>query len=964
MPRRAKYNPSEITSIYEQNVPRSFQEATRKKLTRRSLSLITNINNAMRDRIREVLREGVAEGKSVSAVASGLLTTGLDKGVFASARKRAWMVAKTELHRARQRGAIDIYKHNKIKQVQWVVISDDRICERCEGRSGQVYRIRDLNEENMPPIHPRCRCLIDKQIPILTLDGWKPIGKIKIGDLVLTHKGRFRKVTETIVIPKQEVQLVTLECNLSPAAGCKNKEGQTFNAIEKLTVTDDHPILVKGKWVKAGDIQEGDKIEFLASRCKRCDKIIPFYKTFCSTSCQSKWITKNQWSKPEHRENVSLKNKKAILLQYANGTRDRYKITENSHIATKEMVRNGTHPFFDPENRKKARRVLGKSLSKIEKRIQWVLSKNNIPFESQFPIFKGLDVRGKDTFYYIDCVIPDLNIAIECDGEYWHQDKKKDDIRQTYIEKLGWQFLRFSGEEINKSLAACEEKILRLVKNHSHEYEFLPIRVKKVIHWVPKSHNRPKTIDKRIIEKIHKLWVKSDKSYGDMSIISRKVGVSRPTVKKYIYGEIKENSFFRPRRKTLYNLEVEEDQSYIAKGYAIHNCRLLPTDFQVSIKVKQTDSGKVMETKVYPSPQSYKYVIKIKKSLEDLEKFMPHKYIRREGGSGAYKYFYDIPKGKDESKSIKTVGLGISAQFAKEKFIDLRGQKVSSAQDVAEIAQIYRNPKYETFRYIYVKNGVVVGHEGRSCHIPGFTLMLKPECRGKDLFEIKRRIARLGADEVWVLHNHPSGNPTPSTDDLTVSEWLSKKIPEIKGSIVINSGKYSFINAELGKFGQFDYETYDIKTDEKIHQKLIENPLLGHIIRNKDDVSEVASALKSPVGFTIVLYRTPAGEVRAIQEVPTKMLNHYEASLNYFRGRMREFGSQDVLVADSGNSKLEGQGYQNILRMVSDGDILDDVKFDDLTGRALESVREGIQPEHQKNRWMGLPIKTYVTKSL
>src|SRR4030042_4392498 len=158
MPRTAKYSPEQITSIYEQNVSRSFKEATRRKLTRRSLSLITNINNSIRDNIRTILREGVAEGKSVSAIASSLMTTGLDKGIFASARKRAYLIAKTELHRARQKGAIDIYKANKINRVRWVAISDGRVCERCLGRNNRTYLIRELTEEDFPPIHPRCRC--------------------------------------------------------------------------------------------------------------------------------------------------------------------------------------------------------------------------------------------------------------------------------------------------------------------------------------------------------------------------------------------------------------------------------------------------------------------------------------------------------------------------------------------------------------------------------------------------------------------------------------------------------------------------------------------------------------------------------------------------------------------------------------------------------------------------------------
>ena len=43
----------------------------------------------------------------------------------------------------------------------------------------------------------------------------------------------------------------------------------------------------------------------------------------------------------------------------------------------------------------------------------------------------------------IDISIPELMIAIEYDGSYWHQDKDYDTKRQTELEKLGWKFIRF-----------------------------------------------------------------------------------------------------------------------------------------------------------------------------------------------------------------------------------------------------------------------------------------------------------------------------------------------------------------------------------------------------------------------------------------------------------------------------------------------------------------------------------------
>lgn len=45
--------------------------------------------------------------------------------------------------------------------------------------------------------------------------------------------------------------------------------------------------------------------------------------------------------------------------------------------------------------------------------------------------------------YSIDVAIPKLNIAIEFDGSYWHQDREKDSRRQKELEEIGWKFIRY-----------------------------------------------------------------------------------------------------------------------------------------------------------------------------------------------------------------------------------------------------------------------------------------------------------------------------------------------------------------------------------------------------------------------------------------------------------------------------------------------------------------------------------------
>ena len=157
--KKVKIKPESITSLYEQKVAQAVRQRQMSKINSNTLNLITNINSDMRDHIGQLLRDGISEGKSVAAVASKLLSSGLDKGVFRSARKRVWLIARTELHRARQAAAIDVYNANGIKMLKWIGIADGRLCDVCAGRHGKIYNIDSLHElDAIPPVHPRCRC--------------------------------------------------------------------------------------------------------------------------------------------------------------------------------------------------------------------------------------------------------------------------------------------------------------------------------------------------------------------------------------------------------------------------------------------------------------------------------------------------------------------------------------------------------------------------------------------------------------------------------------------------------------------------------------------------------------------------------------------------------------------------------------------------------------------------------------
>ena len=157
----------------------------------------------------------------------------------------------------------------------------------------------------------------------------------------------------------------------------------------------------------------------------------------------------------------------------------------------------------------------------------------------------------------------------------------------------------------------------------------------------------------------------------------------------------------------------------------------------------------------------------------------------------------------------------IHASWNKSKRIDLTGKPVTSAQEVAELFSVYRHPNLEQMHLIYLdENNNILAHNmmsvGLANEAPGVEYT---EDFARSMHRIQDRMERLGASSLYLLHNHPGGNPKPSRADRTLSDkyyrYLGKKI---KGHIVIDDTRYSFING-AGDIEELPYTpkvTYDL----------------------------------------------------------------------------------------------------------------------------------------------------------
>lgn len=86
----------------------------------------------------------------------------------------------------------------------------------------------------------------------------------------------------------------------------------------------------------------------------------------------------------------------------------------------------------------------------IERMVRIELERRKIPFIQFYPHRLGFEM---------DFAIIDKKIDIECDGEIWHKNKKRDNFRDYMLKRSGWKTIRLKESEIKNNVYLCGETI-------------------------------------------------------------------------------------------------------------------------------------------------------------------------------------------------------------------------------------------------------------------------------------------------------------------------------------------------------------------------------------------------------------------------------------------------------------------------------------------------------------------------
>ena len=241
-----------------------------------------------------------------------------------------------------------------------------------------------------------------------------------------------------------------------------------------------------------------------------------------------------------------------------------------------------------------------------------------------------------------------------------------------------------------------------------------------------------------------------------------------------------------------------------------------------------------------------------------------------------------------------------------KKYIDLRDIKINSREDLVRVCQTFRNPKYETFRIIYMRDNNIVNYETITSRLPNSCDIFKVKAKTpfiknlKGYQDISRRMYRLGANGYYLQHNHPSGNAKASINDMLITLDLDENIKGFKGHIIVDHGTYSWIEKDIEKNILKAINNINIESIPNLDsQELIkDDPLMHKKINSRNDLARIMYDIKHSNHYSCLVLTSAINNIRLFQEVPNTFINmSYRQVGGYIKNRCIDTGSTRAFLA-------------------------------------------------------------------
>ena len=292
------------------------------------------------------------------------------------------------------------------------------------------------------------------------------------------------------------------------------------------------------------------------------------------------------------------------------------------------------------------------------------------------------------------------------------------------------------------------------------------------------------------------------------------------------------------------------------------------------------------------------------------------------------------------NQNIKTIYNGVPEIDMSKKYVDLRNVEIHSEQDLVNICQVFRNPKFETFRVIYMKDDKIAGYESVTSIVPNnsvvFKSQLKKSVTDRDWFErgiedISRRMYRLGANSYYLMHNHPSGDAKASMEDMKITRMIAKYVNGFLGHVIVDHGTYSWISIDKkGKVKSENRIRIDPTLGNSPQKTTKENPFLTVKIGCKNDLARLMYDIKNSSNYSTLILTNCKNHIRLIQEVPNTFINmDYRQIGGYIKNRALDTGSTKAFFTTT-----DKPFFDRAKELVNYGFVLDCISYKIINDKA------------------------------
>jgi len=217
--------------------------------------------------------------------------------------------------------------------------------------------------------------------------------------------------------------------------------------------------------------------------------------------------------------------------------------------------------------------------------------------------------------------------------------------------------------------------------------------------------------------------------------------------------------------------------------------------------------------------------------------------------------------------------------LVKYKGTDLSGRKINNEKDLAVLATVFRDDRWETFRIIYMKDNKVVSENGITSRLHNSSDITLNDEKAEQMFtRHKVNMERLDSNGYYLMHNHPSKNShTPSKTDIDTTKRFIDNLPGFRGHIITSQSGASFIDKDLN--------VSEVSNSGKLSLESVDG----------DEILKIGFEEEKDKRFTLI-YLNNDNEVVLIQtadEYELKNIDQFENTLFNFK---RKIGAQALYL--------------------------------------------------------------------